>query len=372
MRLRSCCRSSQRRTGSSQLAAAQDVQLSSTLQRQQRRAGSCVPFWKIRCGCWLSLDQAGHNVEPNNRILFALAPVLDAGRSITFTGLLTPCTKLWEPILLPWQSGEQHRMQLFGLSCSMLKVCSAPTLGNLREPEKLLAVPQDRSSVLRQRLSRAVCHTAVQVLQTAASAYSVSSSGDGIGSSGATSSNGGDGSNDSSSSGSSASPVASLLPWLVLIGRCLMWWAQELFGLQNKAFGGHMQPSSAADRTAANAACMAYVKGLFELLLAASTDALLSCQDVSAQLTAAGYDVEIWRAKLQDDVKPNFAAAVAAIDAGSADAVLSDAVGGVVMLMSSTANYLPYTPMSLACNSSSCRNVGGSSECQLVLGSNSR
>jgi len=163
----------------------------------------------------------------------------------------------------------------------------------------------------------------------------------------------------SSSSSNSSSEVVSLLPWLVLLGRCCLHWALELQQSRGSSItrlqrGSHLLLG--ADFKGAREACLVW----------------LQHDSNTAELAAAGYDT--WRAvaalqALTIPARAGDRSAAGSHGSQSAAAAMSDAdVATLVQQLHALGLGLNTLAISCACNNPHCCNLEGLSELDLVQG----
>jgi len=164
----------------------------------------------------------------------------------------------------------------------------------------------------------------------------------------------GSSSNNSSTSSDGSSEAVSLLPWLVLLGRCCLHWALELQQSSVACWAEHESHSSlVVCFTAVQGACLGWL------------------QDDSTvdELAAAGYDTGRVVAALQALALPGADndSATASDDSESASICDSNAItlAQQLRVMGLALNTLA---ISCACNNPYCSNLEGLSELELVQG----
>jgi hypothetical protein len=240
--------------------------------------------------------------------------------------------------------GSKEQQRLFGLLCSLLKRSGMLT-------------STQQTSADECRLVAASAAVRIAKLYAEHSAASSTSA--------------------AAASASASSCVSQLLPWLVLFGRCCLQWAVQLqwrlqgipnlpdaAAVQQDQFmtGGlinHTGIYSCADVFFFSAATGAHAgtqpMPIMALFLSALQAPLLDA-GIAAQILAAGADARILLSKIQS--------AAAAVTAGHVDKP-----DDVIAAVKGLGEALTSLPCTIACNNPLCSNIAGTSEQQLVQGS---
>jgi hypothetical protein len=252
--------------------------------------------------------------------------------------------------------GSHSALQLFGLLCSLLKVCNSSytPASTAQQP-----AAEGSTTTLGQQSSGSDVNTAaVLLVQIGVSAMVGTALGDH--SSGS--------SNSSSNAGSSACITA--LPWLVLLGRCcracaaLMQHSHDRLKSDDAAFSIPSHDWAMHQQTIANTLqqLQSSLAGVMQWLAADSTVQQLTAlgyqpHDMQQQLSPAADALPALSNDMQaaDPFTDGHAAAVAALQAAQEQLL---AAGRVLACFA-----IPH-----ACNNPACANLAGPSEAQLVGG----
>jgi len=293
-------------------------------------------------------DQAGCANDAHQRTLFAVAQMILGG---------TPSSppNIWRSLLHKQPAGSPEQLQLLGLLCSLLKVCTgAPTLQQLFEPHGLLAVSADSCSTLRQKLCRGVCHVALQVLEVFTPSGRQASRASPMGQAAA----------EATAEAEGDEQVDGMLPWLPLLGRCCLLWAAELkhhhsLGFGPKAAAGAAAAAHKKECTSLVTRIQSNVSGVVSVSRAWLTDV-----NVSPAMAMRGYDTEPIRAALLGLER--------SMDAAHSSAerrpgVAADAAAELAVQLKAAGQALSSLAVTHYCNNPKCSNVGCPSESELLL-----